>query len=118
MILASTTVEIPTTVIIGVAIYLIGLWVTLFFLGLNKFFGGLIFIAITALLWPLFWCCAAIVILGDWCEEVSQRNEHDTARRCLVFVKKFLDFATLPLSPFSFGRKVSDWRNRKDGHNG
>ena len=117
MIVASTTVVIPIPLIIGVTIYLIGVWVTLFFLGLNKFPGELIFIAMAALLWTLFWCCATIVCFGDWCEEVSQRNVHDTARRCLVFVKKFLDFATLPLMPFSFGEKVSNWRSRKDMRN-
>ena len=117
MILDSTTAEIPTTVIIGVAMYLIGMWVTLLFHGLNKRADERILIVTTVLLWPLFWCCAAFVRYGDWLEEVSQRNVHDTTRRCLVFVKKFLDLATLPLRPFSLGWKVSDWRSRKDGRN-
>ena len=117
MILDSTTAEIPTTVIIGVAIYLIGIWVTLFFFGLNRCRGEHILMVLPTLLWPLFWCCAAIVSFGDWCEEVSHREKTDAARRCLVFVKKFLDLATLPLRPLSLGRKVSDWRSRKDGRN-
>lgn len=117
MILASVIGEVPVCLIVCISVYLIGMWVTLFFHGLIKYDDERIMTFITALLWPLFLCCAAIVIFGDWCEQVSQRKKTDTARRCLVCVKKFLDFATLPLRPFSFGMKVSDWRSRKDGCN-
>lgn len=114
MIVASTTVVIPIQLIIGIAIYLIGMWVTLFFIGFNRYRGEHILIVLPTLLWPVLWVAVVCVRFGDWCEEVSQRKKTDITRRCLVFVKKFLDFATLPLRPFSLGRKVSDWRSRKD----
>ena len=113
MSLASTIVTIPTTLIVVIAVYLIGIWVSFFIFGFMKWEIEAVGTVFPALLWPLFWTGACIIAFGDWCEEVSMRDDRDRFKRCLAFIKWLVDCSTLPIRPLSFGKKVAELRQRK-----
>lgn len=113
MSLVSTTFTIPTTLIVVIAVYLIGIWVSFFIFGLMNWKIEAIETVVPALVWPLFWTGACILAFGDWCEEVSMCDDRDRFKRCIAFIKRLIDYSTLPIRPFSFGKKLSELRQRK-----
>lgn len=111
---ASTNVEIPTPLIVFVAVYLCGLWITSFYLGFDRYPDEPFLIVISSVFWPLFWISALVVTCGDKLEEIASRDNRDLMKRLVCGVISWIRIALLPLRPFSFGRAVSEWiANRK-----
>ena len=112
MILASITSCVPTSLIVCVAAYLIGAWVTAFLLGVMDWVPDYDYVCVFwfSLIWPLYCFVIGMLMLEEWCKE------SDTGRRCLAFVKSLFDFATLPFRPFSLGKKLAGCRRKKDGN--
>lgn len=111
---ASTNVEIPTSLIVFVSVYLCGLWITSFYLGFNRFTDKPHIVVTLSVLWPLFWISVLVVTCRDKLEEIISNDNRVRMKRLVCCVISWIRITLLPLSPFAFGRAVSDWiANRK-----
>lgn len=108
-----TTVEVPSCLIVAVAVYVVGMYVTAFLDGLTSWsepLDGPNFF--TVALWPIavvFWTIAmAICVVSEWYYQVVRDflPRHPEIR-CVWFV------LTLPFRPWRIGRLLRNkWRRK------
>ena len=112
---ASTTVEIPTFLIVVIAVYLFGVWITAFALGFDRYPDEPFIVVFASAFWPAFLISIIVVSCCDKLEEIVSRDNKDRMKRLVCSVIGLIRIALLPFRPFAFGRAVSNWIKSNKG---
>ena len=106
--MAATIVEIPTSFIVSIAVYLAGIWATAMYLGAAGYEYNRFFVVTSSVLWPLFLLLVGVIRLGDWMSEGASGLHGDRTRVIICYIKKVFYYVFLPFRPFTIGRKIAD----------
>ena len=120
---AATILQIPTSLVVCIAVYLAGMWITVLYIGMSGFPDDNSCIVVSGLLWPLFLLLLAVVNLGDWMDMADQGYRGVWAQAIVRCIGRALHHASLPFRPYTLGREIAGWygawrrrrRSRKAG---
>ena len=106
---AATILQIPMSLVVCIAVYLAGMWVTALYIGIAGYDDDNFCIVVSSLIWPLFLLFLAAVNLGDWLDMADQGYRGAWAQAIVRCIGRVLHYASLPFRPYTLGREIAGW---------
>lgn len=113
--MTSTILVIPMPLIVSIAVYMAGIWITAVYLGAAGYDDDTFCVVVSSVLWPLFLLLIGITNLGDWLYEAADGRYGERAQAIVHSIGSVLRYISLPCRPFLVGRMLKKWKDGKGG---
>ena len=111
----STILEIPKPLIVSIAVYMAGIWITAIYLGAAGYDDDPPCVTISSVFWPLFLLLIGIVNIGSWLDAAAQ-GLHGYRMQAIVHrIWSVLHYISLLCRPFLLGRMLKEWKDGRGG---